>query len=143
MAYQERTHIPGPVLGASIKSPVKVSASKTSGSLTSVLNPERTAVIATLAYVHIKVGSSAACTVDVGTAATDVTSDNQIDGISVNAAANTVYDNITDKGSNGTTRQYVAAGGYFTAYVASGDANGLQADFYWDYQLLQGGSVNR
>lgn len=144
MAYQARSHFPAPVMGHCIKMPISISASKTSGSLaTSVQNPERTAVIAELSYIHIRTGSSAACTVDIGTATTDVTSDNLMDGLSVNAAANTIYDNITDKGTNGKSRQYVAANSYFTAYVASGNANGLVADVYFNYRLLQGGSTWR
>lgn len=138
--YQGRTHTPAPANGASIKGHCKITASKTSGSLVSVRNPEKVAVIAELARVHIKTGSSAACTVDIGTAATDTLSDNLIDGVSVNAAANTIYDNISDGGTNGLTRQYVASGSYFTAYVASGDANGLEADFYFNYQTLTGGA---
>ena len=138
---QARSHTPAPANGASIVASANIIASTTSGVIAYSRNPERTPVIATLARVHIKVGSSAACTLDIGTAATNVLSDNQMDGVSVNAAANTVYDNIEDQGTNGTSRQYVPAGGFFTAAVASGDANGLQADFYWNYQLLDGGGI--
>lgn len=136
---QNCTHENGLAAGASLKVPVSISASTTSGVIATAQNPEGVAVIATLAYVHIKTGSSAACTVDVGVQTTSATSDTLMDGVSVNAAANTVYDNITNHGTNGLTRQYVAAGSYFTAAVASGDANGLVADFYYDYMLLSGG----
>lgn len=141
MAYQARSHTPAPADGHSIKRSVKVTTSTTTGTkLVSVQNPEHLAVIAEISYIHIITGSSAACTVNIGTAATDVTSDNQMDGVSVNAAANTVYDNIEDQGTNGASRQYVTPGGFFTAYVASGDANGLVADFYWNYRTLKGGN---
>lgn len=139
--YQGRSHTPAPANGAAIKRSANVTAALTTGEkLLSVQNPEASPVIATWARIHIKTGSDAACTLNIGTAATDITSDNQIDGVSVNAAANTIYDNVTDGGTNGKTRQYVAAGGYFTAYVASGDANGLVADLYWEYQTLTGGN---
>ncbi len=138
---QDRTHFTGLAAGASIKLPVKISAATTSGVIASAVNPEGVAVIGTLAYIHVKTQSTGACTVDFGVAATSVSADTLIDGISVNSAANTVYDNITDHGSNGLTRQYVAAGSYFTVAVASGDANGLVADFYVDYQLLSGGGT--
>lgn len=142
MAYQGRSHTPAPANGASIKLPLIVTSSKTTGvKLGSVRSPEKEGVIAKDTWIHIKTAASAACTLNIGTAATDVTSDNLIDGVSVaGCPANTVYDNITDKGTNGTTRQYVSSSGYFTVYVASGDANGLVADVYFDYRTLKGGS---
>lgn len=136
------TSLTGLLAGSTYKKGCNITASKTSGSLVSIQNPLRVPVIAQIVRVHIKEGSDAACTVDVGTATTNVTSDNLIDGMSVNAAANTIYDNITDGGTNGKTRQYLAAGSFLTAFIASGNANGLVADFYFDISPFSGGDPN-
>lgn len=141
MAYQGRSHTPAPANGAFLKLPVIVTSSKTAGTkLVSARNPEKDGVIQREAWIHIKTPSTAACTLDIGTASTDVTSDTLMDGVNGNAPVNTVYDNDTDHGTNGTTRQYVASSGYFTVYVASGDANGLVADVYFVAHTLKGGS---
>lgn len=139
MASINLTHFEGLAAGASVSLPVDVTTSTTSGVIASSINPEGVPVIATICYAYIQQGSAAACTLDIGVAATNVLSDTIMDGISVNAAANTVYDNITDKGANGLTRQYVPAGGYFTASVASGNANGLIGLIQFNYELLSGG----
>jgi hypothetical protein len=136
---QNCTHENGLAAGASLKLPVNISASTTSGVLVSAQNPEGVAVIGTLAYIHVKTQATGACTVDFGVAATAISADTLIDGISVNSAPNQIYDNILNAGTHGLTRQYVAAGSYFTVAVASGDANGLSADFYVNYQLMSGG----
>ena len=135
----DSTKFNGLAAGSSLKASCAITASTTSGVIASAINPENVPVIATLAYVHIKTPSTVAAGLDIGVATTAVSSDTLMDGIGVNMPANTVYDNITDHGTNGLTRQYVAAGSYFTAAVASGDANGLVADFYFDYMLLSGG----
>ena len=139
---QARSRTPAPANGASIVASVNITAATTSGVIAYSRNPERTPIIAEVTRVHIKTGSSAACTLDIGTASSKVSSDNLMDGISVNAAANTVYDSILDHGTNGKTRQYVAAGDFFTVSLASGDANGLVADVYFMYQLQEGGQIS-
>ena len=135
-----RTHLSGQAFGASIKTSVNITASTTSGQIVAVQNPQKTYVFARDVLVHVKTGSTAACGLDIGTASTNTASDNLIDGISVNAVQNTVYDNITDHGSNGKTRQYVPYGGWFTVTVDSGDANGLVADIEFKYDLPTGGA---
>lgn len=136
---QRATHIGGLVAGSSLATKVSVSASTTTGVIAYMKNPLQVPVIATLAYIHIATPSTVACDIDLGTAATNVASDNQIDGAGVNMPVNTVYDNITDHGTNGTTRNYVPVGGFFTASVGGGDANGLVADFQWDIMPIRGG----
>lgn len=140
MAADKCTHFNGIAAGASQEIDIAVSTSKTAGvKLFALLNPERVPVIVKDVTVHITTGASAACTIDIGDTASDATSDNLIDGISVNAPANTVYDNHTDGGTNGKTRQYLDVGDYVTGYVASGDANGLVAEVFVNFQLLSGG----
>lgn len=133
------THLAGEAAGSSLFASVKVNASTTSGVIAYKRNSMPVAVVATLAYVHIKNPSDVACDLDIGTAATNVLSDNQMDGVGVNMPINTIYNNIDDQGTNGNFTQYVPAGGYFTAAVASGDANGLSAEFGWDFKPFTGG----
>ena len=136
-----KSNINGLAAGASIVVPVDVTASKTSGVIKSFVNPEATPIIATFCRAHVKTKSVVACTLDIGVAATNVLADNLLDGIDVYVAANTPYDNIKNGGTNGLTCVYVPAGYWFTIAVASGNANGLIADFYFDYQLMSGGQV--
>lgn len=137
---QGRSHTPAPANGSSFMKTVAVTTSTTSGQLAAIRNDEPEYVRAELTTVVVRTKSTAACTLDIGTAANGTTSsDNLIDGVSV-AASNTIYNNINDGGTNGKTRQIVNPGGYWTVSVASGDANGLVADFYFDYRTNVGGS---
>lgn len=77
-----------------------------------------------------------ACTIDVGIAANGTTlSDTLIDGLDVNAAAG-VFDNITDNGVNGKSRQRCGATQYVTASKASGATAGLVGNAYIEYVLI-------
>jgi hypothetical protein len=84
--------------------------------------------------VHVTTVATAACTLDIGTTATSAvtSSDTLLDGLDVNSAAG-VFDNITDKGSNGKSRQTLASGKWITASKASGATAGLVGYAYIQY----------
>ncbi len=83
--------------------------------------------------LQIVTASSGASTVDIGTTATSATtqSDNLINGLSGATAG--VFDNITDKGTNGKSRQTLATGKWVTVKEASGDVTGMVATLIIQY----------
>lgn len=112
----------------------------TSGQILAVANNEGQSIIITRATLDVTTGASAACVLDIGTAASATTSsDNLIDGISVNTAS-ALYDNINQAGSNGKASQKQTTSQYVTVTVASGNATGLVANLYVDYRLTTPGS---
>lgn len=91
--------------------------------------------------VEVVTPSTGACTLNIGTQTSDATSDNLIDGLNIGAAtAHGLYDNHSDGGTNGKTRQYLDTGSYVTGYVASGDLNGAELNISVMLQLISGGS---
>lgn len=138
------SHFSGLSAGASISRQVVVNASTTSGQIVAVQNPNPYPVIVELTEIYIKAPSDAACTLDIGVGADDETLyDNLIDGIEVHTApVNTVYNCIEDPGTNGKYGRYVPSGYFFTASVASGNANGLEATFNFDVRPVNGGQVS-
>jgi len=64
------------------------------------------------AIVKIEAASTGGLDIGVGASATAF-SDNLLDSVSTSATG--VFDNITDKGTNGRSRQLLAAGAYVTA----------------------------
>lgn len=97
-----------------------------------VANPFGTDVIVGLVYVNLRTTASVTATIDVGvTNALTGTSDNLLDGISLGgtALALAVYDNITDKGTNGKSRQLWSPSQFITA-TASATPTAAVADLY-------------
>jgi hypothetical protein len=105
---------------------VALAALDTGGGVLAWANPETTAIIITRVVVDVTTKTTGACTVDVGTTATSATtsSDTLLDGLDVGTATGT-FDNITEKGTNGKSRQRLAAGKWVTGSMASGAAAGL------------------
>jgi hypothetical protein len=97
-------------------------------------NNEPVAVIVTKAVVDVTTGSSGACSISIGQAATAVLSNNLVDTLSVATAGS--FDNVTDKGTNGKTRQRVVPGQVVTGSTASGASSGLVGNVYLDYVLV-------
>jgi hypothetical protein len=97
-------------------------------------NNEPVAVIVTKVLIDVTTGSSAACSISVGQAATPVLSSNLPDTLLV--ATLGTFDNITDKGTNGKSRQRVAPGQVVTGSKASGASAGLVGNLYLDYVLV-------
>jgi len=115
---------------------VPLAAVDTAGGVLSWQNPEAQAVLITGLLLDVTNASSAACTVSFGTTATSGTtsSANLIDTLSV--AATGTFDNVTDKGTNGKSRQKVASGKWVTGSVATGASAGLAGFAYLEYAVV-------
>ena len=106
----------------------------TAGGIGGWTNPEPTPIYISRLEIDVQTVASAACTVDAGTTPTSLvtSSNNLITGLDVNAAAG-VFDNITDKGASGKSRQKVPVGGFVTFSRASGASAGLVGMAYIHY----------
>ena len=97
-------------------------------------NNEPVAVLVRRVLIDVTTGSTVACSISVGQAATPVLSNNLVDTLSVAAVG--IFDNVTDKGTNGKSRQRVAPGQVVTGSTASGASSGLAGNLYLDYVLV-------
>jgi len=87
-------------------------------------------------FLDVTTKTTEACTIDVGVANDGTTlSDTLIDGLDINAATG-LFDNITDKGVNGKSRQRCGATQYVTGSMASGASAGLVGNVYIEYILI-------
>lgn len=109
----------------------------TGGGIGAWRNPEAVSIIIQCIVIDTTVVATAACTIDAGTTATSITtsSDNLIDGLDVNAAIGT-FDNVTDKGTNGKSRQKLASGKWVTFSRATGASAGLVGTAYITYNRV-------
>jgi hypothetical protein len=100
-------------------------------------NTTGAAILVTRVLLDVTTATTGACTVDIGTTATSATtsSDTLIDGLDVNAAAG-VFDNITDKGTNGKSRQRLASGKWVTGSQASGAIAGIVGYVYIEFVVV-------
>jgi hypothetical protein len=116
---------------------VALGVADTAGGVLSWANPEGVAIIITKIVVDVTTVSTGACTMDFGTTAVSATttSDTLIDGLDTNSAVITA-DNITDKGTNGKSRQKLAAGKWVTGSKASGAAAGTAGFAYIHYTVV-------
>lgn len=116
---------------------VALAALDTGGGVLAWANPEAVSIIITGIFLNVTTKSTGACTLDVGTTATDATtsSDNLLDGVDVGTAIG-LFDNVTEKGTNGKSRQLLATGKWITASKASGNAAGLVGFAYIRYVRL-------
>jgi len=103
---------------------IALSAVNTAGGVFAWQNDEGASIIVTGLYLNVTTKTTGACSLDCGTTATSATtlSDNLINAVDVNSAAG-VFDNITDKGTNGKSRQLLASGKWVTGSVVSGGAS--------------------
>jgi hypothetical protein len=114
-----------------VKLPLAAGAS--AGGVLAWQNPEAGAILITGLVIDVTTKSTAAGTASFGTAANGTTSSaNLIDTLDVGTAAG-LFDNNTDKGTNGKTRQKLAAGGYVTGSQATGAVAGLVGFAYVTY----------
>lgn len=115
---------------------VALGALDAAGGVLAWQNPHENSIIIDRIILDVTTVATAACTIDVGTTATSAatSSDNLIDGLDVNSAAG-VFDNLGNAGTNGKTRQKLAAGKWITASKASGAAAGLVGYAYIFYHL--------
>lgn len=116
---------------------VALGVADTGGGVFAWANPESVSIVIERIVIDVTTASTGACTIDVGTTAVSATtlSDNLIDGLDTNTAIGT-FDNITDKGSNGKSRQKLASGKWVTASRASGAAAGTAGFAYIHYILV-------
>ena len=116
---------------------VALAALDTAGACFSWQNPEGVAIIIDRIELDVTTVATSAGTVSAGTTATSATtsSANLIDTLDVNAATG-VFDNITDKGTLGKSRQKLAAGKWVTGSKASGALAGLVGYAYIHYHLV-------
>ena len=106
---------------------VALAASDSAGGVFAWQNPESNAIVVSRVVVDLTTVATAACTVDVGTAANATTSsDDLLDGLDVNAATG-VFDNIADKGTNGKEKQRLDAKGGTTDHITASKATGATA----------------
>ena len=116
---------------------VKLNAgTDTGGGIFAWKNPENDAIIVERVVLDVTTPATGACSVEVGTTATSATtaSANLIDTLDVHTAAGS-FDNITDKGTNGKSRQSLAAGKWVTGSTATGASAGLVGYAYIHYLL--------
>lgn len=116
---------------------VALGSSDSAGGILAWANPLDTSIFITKIVLDVTTVAAAACTIDVGTTATSAatSSDNLIDGLDVNAAIITA-DNITDKGTNGKSRQKLASGKWVTGSKATGAAASLAGYAYIHYTRI-------
>lgn len=96
----------------------------------SLANPFGMDVIITKAVLDSTVVAGAACTLDIGIAADGTTSNDTImDGLDVNAATG-LFDNVTNKGTNGKPQVVWGAAQFLNVCKASGNANALVAALF-------------
>jgi hypothetical protein len=113
---------------------VALAALDTGGGVLSWANPEAGSILIHRVILDVTTKATGACTVDVGTTAASATTSNDglLDGLDVGTAAGT-FDNITEKGTNGKSRQKLATGKWVTGSMASGAAAGLVGFCYIFY----------
>lgn len=103
------------------------------GGVAAIANPLGKELIITRAIVRTTTKSTAASTVDVGVAANATTSsDTLLDGVDLGTAIG-IFDNITNKGTNGKTVAVWGASQFVTASQASGAVAGLVGELYVEY----------
>ena len=111
---------------------VALAASDAAAGVFSWANPETGAVIVNKIILDVTTKASAACTLDVGFAATSIKDDRLIDGVDVGTAAGT-FSTIDQAGANGKERCKVASGGFVTASMDTGATAGLVGSAYIYY----------
>ena len=104
-------------------------------------NPESVAVLVHRVLVDVThIAGTAGALLDIGTAANATThSDNLIDGLDIQAATG-LFDNITDKGSSGKTRQRMdeknGSTDYITGQILVANASALTGNVYIYYTAV-------
>lgn len=88
-------------------------------------NPEVGTILILDVILQVTTASTGACTLDIGTTAVSAatSSDNLMNALSVATAG--VFTNGSDAGTNGKSRQSLAAGKWVTVHEASGNATGM------------------
>lgn len=116
---------------------VALAAVDTAGGLFAWQNPESVSVLINRVTIDVTTKATGACTVDIGTTATNATtsSDNLLDGLDVGTAAITT-DNLQTPGTNGKQLQKLASGKWVTGSKATGATAGIVGNVYIEYSLI-------
>lgn len=114
-----------------------LAAVDTGGGVFAWQNPETGYILVQHVVMNVTTKTSGACTVDVGTTATNATtsSDNLIDGKDINAATG-IFTNDESAGTNGKAFKRLATGKWVTGSVASGASAGLVGTYEIYYTVL-------
>ncbi|MBV9521602.1 MAG: hypothetical protein JO010_02340 [Alphaproteobacteria bacterium] len=122
-----------PRWGGSKTVKLPLAANDSAGGIFSWVNPEPVAIVVTSVYVDATTPSSGACAISIGTTAVSgaTVSANLIDTLSLATAG--TFDTITDKGTNGRSRQRLAVGAWVTGSTVSGASAGLAGNVYITY----------
>lgn len=104
------------------------------GGVVSQINPEGVDLIIDKVVLDVTTVATGAGTLDVGIAATSISNDSLLDGVDVHSATG-VFDNITDKGTNGKTVKKWTTDYYLTATKASGAMAGLAGFLHVHYHI--------
>lgn len=106
----------------------------TGGGILSWINPALVPIIVQRIYIDVTVVASSACSISAGTTIVSATTSaaNLIDTLDVHSATG-LFDNITDKGSGGKSKQRLAVGGWVTISQASGASAALVGNVYIEY----------
>lgn len=116
---------------------VALGALDAGGGILSWQNPELGRAIGIVSFeLDIVTPTTGACTGDFGTTPTNgaTSNDGLIDGLSLAVAG--LFNNNEDKGTNGKSKQRLAAGKWLTGSMASGAAAGLVGFAYIQYIVL-------
>jgi len=103
-------------------------------------NPEASKIIVTRVLINITTaGGTSSSVLDVGVVANATsTADTLIDGLNLNATG--IFDNITDKGDDGKSRQVVDENGgtndYITGKILDQNAAALVGKYYIFYTVI-------
>ena len=109
--------------------PGTLTASDAAAGILSYLNPEAAAWLVTDLIIKVDTGTSGACTADFGTAATNISADNLLDGVDLAVAGIYRTSTLADLGTNGVTTARLPASGYLTGSMATGATAGLAGSF--------------
>lgn len=111
-----------------------VAGTDTAGAVLAFKNTAPYALIVDRLVLDITTKATGACTLSAGiTAVSAVTlSANLIDAVDVGTATGT-FDNVTEKGTLGKSRQKIAAGAWLTISTASGASAGMVGNAYLEF----------
>ena len=102
-----------------------LTASDSAAGMFQLTNSTGSNMLVTRVLIYLTTKTSGDCTVDIGVGSSASTVyNNLIDGLDIHTAVG-VFDNITDKGSSGTSRQIWTNGQYVNGSVASGNSAGV------------------
>ena len=115
---------------------VALAAVDTAGGIFAWQNPEAGTIIIKRVMISVTTIATGACTIAVGTTATNATtsSNNLMDALDVHSATG-LFDNLLTPGTAGKAQQTLASGKWVTGSKASGASAGIVGSAYIEYFL--------